>query len=240
MTINNYLIELFTMLSQVKVKKINKFIKLKQDQVVIHSGLSKLLVISPDSIKVAGKIDVLNKIKTLKSNNDSHLDSLKKFRTFINHMKPFIIRLNHLGISYFCRDFQKEITSYQKVLNNTHLKIYEEKSFVKGDRWFFIGNLSYWEVPLFEIVLRENPEKKEDFWRPHFQIDLDLNWDRFAIQKLATQTFGKGFIKASNLYYSFGLLEIIDGIKVFLAVSNPQRVTEFHRKKLLGEVKSHL
>lgn len=78
---------------------------------------------------------------------------IDKFGSFIKEIAKSGIRLNHLGIRYFCDAPDKELKWYKKLAAQAGFTIYQEESSEEKDRWFFLGDKTNWKTPLFEIIL---------------------------------------------------------------------------------------
>lgn len=96
--------------------------------------------------------------------------------------------------------------------------------------------------PLFEIVLEEDPDKKADSHRPHFQIDLDTDLTIEELEALTEKHFGKDFfswkyhIPNYGVVMGMGKLGEVSGAKIFLGLGTKLRLTQFHREEILKEV----
>lgn len=124
----------------------------------------------------------------------------------------------------------------------TDFKLLEEKSTVKNQRWFFLGNLNSWEYPLLEIVLTESKEELTNDWVPHFQIDIDTNHSFDKLSSLTTKYLSTDFISWEldipnyGIVLTMGSLGSINGTKIYLGLGTNLRDTKMHRNELLTEV----
>jgi len=111
---------------------------------------------------------------------------------------------------------------------------YSEQSNNPDQRWIFIGNAQNWEKPMCELVL--NRRSSKDFWRPHFQIDVDTTLQRSEVLDIAKKYLGMDFIRWElnipnyGVVLMMGVLENIGGSKIVLGIGTKLRNTEHLRK----------
>ncbi len=228
MKINDEIISLLNILAQIDTVK--KTLRKTNDTVKI----SGLVEINKTSLKVGG-IDFEEKI-LLNGTALPAISELKNFEKFVKRISVNIIRLNHLGISYGCDDINLEIDRLKQ------LKLYEEDSGDKYNRWFFVGDKTNWENTLFELVLNQGPRQYLDDWIPHFQIDIDTNLDYPDLRLITDKIFGKEFIKWSldvpnqGVVLCMGKIGQIEGTKIYLGIGTKARNTKSHRERLLEEI----
>jgi hypothetical protein len=245
MTVTKSVIEVLGLLRKLNNKKINKYLEINKDYAKIKLEDSILCEINSDSITLDENFDVLNKI-TVDGEYDQKIES-KQIVNFIKNISNSIIRLNHVGIAYFCTDIEKEINFYKKMLKNSKIKIYEEDSGDKRERWLFLGNLKDdWESPLFEVVLLDNSliggkGKFVHKLAPHFQIDLDTNFSFEELKKFIVKYLGPDFIDwkldfLEGTVLVMGSLSSINGTKIRLGLATKLRNTKYHRKNILKEI----
>lgn len=164
------------------------------------------------------------------------------FSFFLESISKSIIRLNHLGISYFCEDIEKEIALLKKVTASNDLPLYEEKSGFSSQKWLFTGDFSNWQNSLFEIVLNKGNHIKRDYWRPHFQIDIDTSLSIDEIKKMTDKYLEKDFIRWQldipdyGTVLAMGVLGEVNGTKIALGIGTSLRDTEYHRKHLQNPI----
>ncbi|MBN2015657.1 hypothetical protein JW766_02390 [Candidatus Dojkabacteria bacterium] len=197
-----------------------------------------------EKVSILGK-EITSKMKT-KKQGMRDISLLSSFKEFIRNMRPQIVRLNHLGVSYSCNFIEKEVAYYKRIAENADVEIFEEDSGNKTSRWFFIGDKVKWESPLFEIVLSEFGKGYSDEWIPHFQIDIDTNLSFDELNKSATKYLDKNFLKWKfdirdyGVVLGMGLLERIGGHKIYLGIGTNLRNTKYHREKLLKPVEGRM
>lgn len=235
MKLNYSILDVLKTLSN--LKRIKKNLSFKAGSAILKSGGVPLVKIDSKSIWV-NDIDIEKHILTPKKSSDK-LSRLKNFNSFIEEIGGSIIRINHFGVSYFCKSVRVEIQKYRRAIAGTHFRIYEEDSGDPKDRWFFIGDASNFEEPLFEICLsEEGPGKKYSFW-PYFQIDLDMGLSIEEIEELTTKHFGSDFLELKfdepgiGTVLATGKLAIINGTNFALAIGTKTRDIKYHRKVLL-------
>lgn len=232
MNLNNQILKFLSILSKVdSLKKVIKKINKKMT-------ISEFIVIDENSIRVFD-IELGNKININDSLKTDFRD-IEKFDKFIHKVFPNIIRLNHVGISYYCLSIKEEMMFYKKRLGTNPL--YEETSGNTYSRWFFLGEISKWENPLFEIVLNKGNTEYINEWIPHFQIDLDTNLQFNEIKKITNEIYGENFIKWSLDVPNFGVVLCMGRIfevgntKMYLGIGTNLRNTRYHRNELLKKV----
>jgi hypothetical protein len=119
------------------------------------------------------------------------------------------------------------------------LGLFEEKSGSKISKWLFIGDTENWENPLFELVLNSKITPSLKAWIPHFQIDLDTNLSTEELETLVQKHFGYKFfswklnIPNYGVVLAMGMLEEINGMKVYLGLGTNLRNTKYHRENIL-------
>jgi len=85
-----------------------------------------------------------------------------------------------------------------------------------------------------ELVL--NRRSSKDFWRPHFQIDVDTTLQRSEVLDIAKKYLGMDFIRWElnipnyGVVLMMGVLENIGGSKIVLGIGTKLRNTEHLRK----------
>jgi len=205
----------------------------------LYSNNSLLLEINDNKILLCGH-DLTDKLMPKDDKLNKTLDS-RAFGNFLKNISGSLLRLNHLGINYWCDDIDAEIKFYKKIINGSSFDLYEEKSDDPNVRWLFIGNTGDWQSPLFEIVLTTKyiPENE---WRPHFQIDIDTAFKQKKLEKLLTKFFGNDFIQWKlnipnyGIVLEMGMLESINGSKIYLGIGTNKRDTKYHREKGLKKL----
>lgn len=218
-------------------KKTGDYLKINQKSVVFNDTLP-LFQITRKDLLLIGKENIFREILSVKTTESSFL-APEKIKQFSSKLK--IIRLNHLGISYCCQDFDKEINNLKNLITNTPFKLYEENSSQKNQRWFFLGDVAYWENPLFEIVLTLG-EARINKWIPHFQIDLDTENSSAELKLLSSKYLKSRFfdwelaIPKIGIVLMMGCLADIYGTKIYLGLGTNKRLVKFHRQKILQQI----
>ncbi|MFO8052655.1 MAG: hypothetical protein R6U54_01670 [Candidatus Omnitrophota bacterium] len=239
MKLNKTIIKFISILTS-GIDKTDRFLSLNQKSATLQIENSPLVKINEESILFLGKEDISKKIfPALQEKTSSHtnFEQLNKFCSNIN-----VLRLNHLGVSYSCADINKEIGYLKKLSSKANFKLFEEKSGMNNQRWFFLGNLNSWEYPLFEIVLTESKESLINEWIPHFQIDIDTAQSFEELESLTTKYLNADFfgwkldVPNYGIVLAMGKLGNINGTKIYLGMGTKLRDTKFHRNKLLIEV----
>ncbi len=235
MELNRNIIEILNYIREVGNSEVKKFLKVDENEALIFSGEDVLIKLSQDYLLLFGKYNLQNKIVVDKTESTIQLSKIKEF---LKEISKSIVRLNHLGINYFCKSYQDEVNEYSKKLN-VPFKLFREKSDDKHNQWYFIGDRSNWKSPLFELVLAES--SPFDGWTPHFQIDLDTTLDSEILEQKLKSIFGTGFDWSLN-FPNYGtvlgmkILGSINGTKICLGLGTSKRGTEYHRKEVLKEV----
>lgn len=225
MKIVSGIVSLVSIIVQPHNDQVNKYLELE----INDQGL--LLHKQDITDKLLAKSDDFNKeLKT---------EGLNKF---IQTIGKSFLRLNHLGISYACNNFDSEILFYKNLLMNSNFSLYEEPSGDANSKWLFIGDISDWQSPLFEIVLTKNIKELENIWRPHFQIDIDTNLKQDNLESYLIDCFGKDFIQwkldipNNGVVLEMGMLGSVSGTKIYLGVGTNLRNTKYHREEILKKV----
>ena len=225
-------------LSRTNNEQIKKYLK-TDDSIALYSGNSLLCKLTNNKIFLCGK-DISEKLKPKKDRLETRLKE-KSFENFIEEISDSLLRLNHIGINYWCSNIEDEINFYKELLKGTSIKLYEEKSDDPNMRWLFMGDITDWESPLFEIVIndRYTPENE---WRPHFQIDIDTTLKQEKLEKMAKKYFDNDSIPWKLEIPNYGVvmemlfLESIKGSKIYLGVGTDIRGTKYHREKGIVEI----
>lgn len=213
------------------------FLKIFKDKVNLFTSDDKNLVeITDNSMLLGDKIDLFQKLQT-KENNTSFVSNLQ-LENFLIALKPNIVRLNHVGISYFCRNPKLEIEGYREDLKDSGLKIYQEKSENEEEKWLFTGDTSNFEAPLCEIVLNTAINDWYKDWLPAFQVDIDTKFTMEQLKTLSDKYFGQDFWKWKIDIPDYGvvlavtILGEISGVKITLAVGTNLRSIKYHRESM--------
>lgn len=218
-----------------------RFLVTEQEGISLKVGKEPLFTLSPSSFLFLDKVNLNDKLG-VKNQKGADFLKEKEYAAFMKETVRFIVRLNHLGVGYFCQDSGKEIAELKSYLKNTHLRLFEEKSGLDTSKWLFVGNKTVFENPLLEIVLEKRKESWQDEWFPHFQIDLDLSLKFEEIRQIAEKYFGREFfrweLKVANkgTVLGMGWLGEIEGLEIRLDLGSSLRKTDYHRKFLLKEI----
>lgn len=230
------LLSTFKSINSVQVNKYLKFNHLIQ----LFSGNSKLLEINENAIQLCERDITKRILATYDKLNKDLADN--KWSDFLSELNGSLLRLNHLGISYACNDFESEILYYKKLLVDHDFSFYEEPSDNANSKWLFIGDTSDWQSPLFEVVLTKNVEESENIWRPHFQIDIDTSLSPDELQHILSKYFGNDFIQWKlnipnyGIVLDMGMLCSVNGTKIYLGIGTNLRNTQYHRKNILKKL----
>lgn len=205
--------------------------------IAINTGDKNLVTVTGNDIVIAGESfqGKLVKPSTIPStpNINQRLDS------FLNGISGSLVRLNHVGVSYFCDDLQKEVENLKGVSGSANISLYEEQSSEPDERWLFMGNADNWEDPMVEFVLNNNANSAVISWKPAFQIDIDTTLTLEQVKVLADQHLGKGFIQWQldipdyGTVLGMGLLGNVGNAKIALGIGTNLRGTEEYRKNEL-------
>ncbi|MDO8658235.1 MAG: hypothetical protein Q7K55_05830 [Candidatus Levybacteria bacterium] len=230
---NKNLIELLKVLNEVLEEK--PPLRVNENEVILMTGERELVKITNKDILVANQ----SFKEKIRANEQSGSDiDLEKFKGFLKEIQGSIVRLNHLGVSYFCQDLNTETLVIKNSVKKNDFKLYKEES-GNNDRWLFIGDLTIWDSPLFEIVLSKGDKGDMNFWAPHFQIDIDTKMTIEEIRKVCNKYLGKGFIKWEmnipdyGVVLAMGILDNINGKKIALGLGTTIRQVDYHRKEIL-------
>ncbi len=234
-TANQAIIHILTTLTETN-SVVGKALKREGESFALLSGSKTLFEISPTSAKLLGKHGVSAKLKPSEPSTKRAMIGDAELRAFFEAISDSVVRLNHLGISYSCTSINQEIGELTKLLEGSGLHLYQEPAESKYERWFFIGDRTQWEEPLFEVVMSESRQHYTNEWVPHFQIDLDTNLSIEQLQTMTDKHLGKEFFKwlfdipDYGVVLGTGRLADIYGTKVYLALGTRLRGTEWHRQ----------
>ena len=233
MNINEYILKTFNpLLSQ------SKFTSTFSDSLAVKTTNGVFVEITKDKVLLAN-INLLKKLVPNTTKTDI-LES-QKIRAFLKEINPFFIRLNHVGISYYCENPLQEIEVYKNILKNTKLKIYQEQSESTDEKWYFIGNKTNYETPLCEIVLNSATNDWYKDWLPAFQIDIDTSLSMEEIEKISEKYFGNNFWKWKldipnyGVVLAMAIIGQINGIKLTLGFGTKLRNIK-HQRELMDEL----
>lgn len=147
--------------------------------------------------------------------------------------------MNHVGISYFCKDLNDEIAYYKNLIKDSNLNLYEENSGMAEKKWIFIGDNANWEDTLFELILVESANETQNVWLPDFQIDIDTNLNAEEIKEIANKTIWNNFIDWElnipdyGVVLCSGILGDIKGTKISIGIGTKLRDPKYQRESLV-------
>jgi len=234
--LNEKIIELLLLFKSISA--ISPVIDIESSTVkILSSTFSKDKILLNDSYDL-GK-NILSKVPA--RSND--VPNMPNIAIFLNAISSKVLRLNHIGVSYWCENIENELLEYQNAIKGSDLKVYEEFSGNPKNRWFFLRSDPKWTVPLIEIVLNQSKNYYEDEWMPHFQIDIDTSLDYkeliFLTNKFLKHDFFSWNMNIPNygVVLGMGLLGTINNTKIYLGLGTNLRNTKYHREVSLKEVK---
>ncbi len=157
---------------------------------------------------------------------------------FLNELGEGLKSLNHLGISYFDPDIEGQRETVKHIADEAGIEFHEDHEAPEGQEWIFLGHVDDWRSAMFEVVLNKGEPDPKDFWRPHFQMDLDTNlpWDQ--LKEIAEKHFGPDFFKwvldvpQVGPVVGMGVIGQVGDSKIALGLGPQKRNTEFHRRSL--------
>lgn len=231
MSINEYILKTFN-----PILSKSKFISIFSDAISVKTTNGVFVEITKNKLLLVNKIDLLEKIKP--NTTKTNILESQKIKAFLNEINPFFIRLNHVGISYYCENPLQEIDAYKDILKDTKFKIYQEQSESTDEKWYFIGNITNYETPLCEIVLNSAMNDRYKDWLPAFQIDIDTNLTMEQLEIIANKYFGPGFWKWKldipdyGVVLTMAIIGEINGIKLTLGVGTNLRNIKYHRESM--------
>ncbi|MFZ1549156.1 MAG: hypothetical protein WAT44_01660 [Microgenomates group bacterium] len=236
MVLNEKIIELLLLFKSISA--ISPVIDIESSTVkILSSTFSKDKILLNDSYDL-GK-NIIGKVPT----HSNDLPNMPNIAIFLNAISSKVLRLNHIGVSYWCENIENELLEYQNAIKGSDLKVYEEFSGNPKNRWFFLRSDPKWTAPLIEIVLNQSKNYYEDEWMPHFQIDIDTSLDYkeliFLTNKFLKHDFFSWNMNIPNygVVLGMGLLGTINNTKIYLGLGTNLRNTKYHREVSLKEVK---
>lgn len=215
-----------------------------KDTISLITGSRELIRITSGKILLFGSYDLEPKI----INSGTTLPKpfpvqVGKSGSFIKEIAKSGIRLNHLGIRYFCGQPDEELKWYKQLAAQTDFHVYQEESSEEKDRWYFLGDKTDWRTPLFEIILTSKRPSGPYEWTPHFQIDIDTHLNGNELKEIANRCLWPDFYKwqlddagAEGTVLFMGMIGVASGTKVCLGIGTKLRDAEYHREHLLKEV----
>ena len=237
-TISSSVFSILNNLINLNISDITSFLKVKNDSLFLISNDSILLKINKDSFFLGEDTDLSHKISVENTQPENFMLPIDNIVSFFKDIS--ITRLNHLGISYHCDNFDSEIEEYRKHLKKSDYKLYEEPADNDFQKWLFIGNVNSWKAPLFEVVLNKGDKVTE--WLPHFQIDIDTSLSFDELKDKTQSHFRSDFFKWQldvpdyGIVLGMGSLGSVNKTKLYLGIGTKIRDTKFHRQNILKQV----
>lgn len=196
-----------------------------------------LVGISDSAIEINGT-DISDRLHPQKKSKLETRIGIDVFEAFMQELSTQSeVTLNHLGISYYCKDLDDEVSIIKELLGSHAL--YEEDCRSRTTKWLFIGNTSKPDEPLFELVLNERTGPVLSSWVPHFQIDIDTTLNIDELKEVIKNHLGDNWIKWSidvegwGTPLVMGRLCSLEGTKVYLAIGTNVRDRIWHRREAL-------
>ena len=204
----------------------------------VASGKDILVRVKEDSISLFDRYNLQEKIILADAPSENTLCMIK-IKSFLDEISSSIVRLNHVGISYSCKNYQDETRTYAGMLHSK-FNLLQEESDSENSKWYFIGDLTDWRSPIFELILNKPDRSSLGMWVPHFQIDIDTTLDFQGLERRLKSAFGTGFdwsLEVPNVGVVLGMkiLGSVNGTKICLGTGTAKKNTEYHRKNLLKE-----
>lgn len=209
----------------------NSPLSVSPNEVSLLNGKDTLVTITSTDILIAGS-SFQNRL-VVPGQESPYLQD-NAFKVFLQSISNRIIRLNHLGINYFCGGLKFEEERISAVARNARIPLQSDSDAEAGQTWLFMGDRSGIEKPLFEFVLNQGEPVPGDYSRPHFQIDLDTDMSRDEIHT-ASQMLRPNFIHweldipGYGTVLSLGILANINGTKIALGLGTNVRPVKEHR-----------
>jgi len=236
-----YIIKILKDFEFLGVGEVNKYLRVENSKAFINIKSKTLVEINYEDIILIDSVGYKNKLRARASRESAEID-LRKLNNFFNGIKNNIVRLNHVGISYFSDDFNLEVDNIKKEFKNSDFGLFYEESGNFDQKWYFIKSKYVWQAPMFEIVLNNSKMEIYKDWVPHFQIDIDTNFSFNELEKKCKEfryEFGwilnvKGFGKLLGMM----VLGSIKGVNICLGLGANNRDVEWHRKNVLKPINS--
>ena len=240
MDLNSTILKILSYVHEFGNLEVKKYLTVTKDEAIIKSSRSTLVKIDQASIMLPGSYNAEDHILIEKKEKKNTV-LLNKLRVFLKELSPSIIRLNHIGIGYTCKDPKIESKKYCETVVKSNFKLYEEQSINEFVKWYFIADLSDCEPPIFEIVLTKSKKLFLDDWNPHFHIDIDTNLSPDELKELVKSVFGTEFdwvFDTPDWGFVMGmkLLGSVGGTKIWIGVSTKIRNVKYHRENLLKDI----
>lgn len=202
--------------------------------VSLMSGGEPLARITPGNLVVAGE----SFQRRIATEPNAVPEMRGDFGAFLNELGEGLKSLNHLGISYYVPDIEQEHEAIRHISEEAGIESHEEPGAPEDQEWLFLGHVDDWRSPLFEMVLNKGVPDPKDFWRPHFQIDLDTHLPWEQLKDLTDKHFGPDFFKWTldipnvGPVLGMGVIGNVGGSKIALGLGPVKRSPEAHRRQL--------
>ncbi len=242
MELNRHLLYLSGLIKNLNIELSDRFLYLDNEKLSIQIEGNSLLEVNEESILLLGLKDIEKRILPSKPFLSSSIFESVNLDNFFSELGNSVTLFNHMGISYVCSDFDKEIFKLKNIISGSIFKIYEEDSGDPNQRWFFIGNKDNWQSPLFELVMTKSSKPFTNQWIPHFQIDIDTDLSIKELENLASRHLKDNFfnwkldIPNHGVVLVMGELANINDTKIYLGLGTNLRDTHLHRTEILREI----
>jgi len=238
MDLNRNIIEILGYLQRIGGMETRDSLKIDESSACVVSGKDILVRVRDDSISLFDRYDLQDKIVLADAPAENTL-CMNEVKSFLDGISSSIVRLNHVGISYSCKNYRAETRTYAGMLHSK-FKLLQEESDSENSKWYFIGDLTNWRSPIFELILNKPNHHSLDRWVPHFQIDVDTTLDFGELERRLKSDFGTGFdwsleVPEVGIVLGMKILGMINGTKICLGTGTANKNTEYHRENLLKE-----
>ncbi len=235
MDLNTKLLDIFRVLST--SNKLNYY---KNGGVKIKTQDNKTLL-TLDQQSITAPVLKINEMFNYKSPLKDNFVNISRLESFINRLdnNQFLVRLNHIGFCYKVKSQAQEREKIKREVSKTLWHLYEMESNDAG-LWLFIGNNSYWQDPMIELLpIEKTDDRWVNYWLPHIQIDIDTSLPGEKIEQIIKEVFtGKVFPFRScvidKVIYSIrARLGIVSGVNIVFDFATKERDVKYSRKHLL-------
>lgn len=147
-----------------------------------------------------------------------------------------LLRINHLGICYKVPTIQAEIRRINDKCSQLKVPAFQEPSIDLG-AWLFIGSIDNdISATMLEMIPHEGKvaEPYMEYWLPHIHFDIDVSLTREEVLKIIRKYISNPLIpyeiQIDGIVYTQRIhVGCIDGINIFLDISNTNRIIEYRR-----------
>lgn len=231
-------IEVLSFLSTSHVIGNKNTIQLNQNSSVeVVVGNDTLVTLRESEMVLCDNLYLESKIQPEMPSEEQSFD-IHLWKLFLQKASDSIVRLNHIGISYYSENVEDEIVLIKNVLEQSGLYLYEEVNDSPGQRWLFAGNADIWEAPMFEVVLTQKDTTMHDEWIPHIQMDFDTTLNIQEIKDMLRSVYSKDMIDWELAFdqgavLGMGKLGEISGTKIVFGLGTNLRNTKYFRNNIL-------